>query len=47
VLDGSDGKFVARARLSKHAIQSPPIVVGNTVYVEDVDGVIGAWRISK
>lgn len=47
VLDGSDGKFVARARLSKHAIQSPPVVVGDTVYVEDVDGVIGAWRISK
>jgi outer membrane protein assembly factor BamB len=47
VLDGSDGKFVARARLSKHDIQSPPVVVGDTVYVEDMDGVIGAWRISK
>jgi hypothetical protein len=33
--------------LSKHAIQSPPVVVGDTVYVEDVDGVIGAWRITK
>ncbi len=47
VLDASDGKFVARARLSKHAIQSPPVVVGDTVYVEDIDGVIGAWRIAK
>lgn len=47
VLDGSDGKIVARARLSKHDIQSTPIVVGDTVYVEDIDGVIGAWRISK
>ncbi|MGA9333818.1 MAG: outer membrane protein assembly factor BamB [Rudaea sp.] len=44
-LAASDGKFAARDRLSKHAIRSAPIVVGDTVYVEDVDGEIGAWRI--
>lgn len=44
-LAASDGKFAARARLSKHAIRSAPIVVGDTVYIEDVDGEIGAWRI--
>jgi len=44
-LDGSDGKLAARAQLSKHPIQSQPVVVGDTVYIEDVDGVIGAFRI--
>lgn len=46
-LDASDGKFVARERLSKHAIRTAPLVAGDTVFVEDVDGVIGAYRISK
>jgi outer membrane protein assembly factor BamB len=46
-LAASDGKLAARARLSKHAIQATPVVVGDTVYVEDVDGRIGAWRIAK
>ncbi|MBS0555875.1 MAG: outer membrane protein assembly factor BamB [Proteobacteria bacterium] len=46
-LASSDGKFAARERLSKHAIQSAPLVVGDTVYVEDVDGVVGAYRIGK
>ncbi len=41
-----DGKFAARARLSHDAIRAQPLVVGNTVYVEDVDGHIGAYRIS-
>lgn len=43
----SDGKFVARTRLSKHPIQSAPIVVGDVVYVEDVNGEIAAYRIGK
>lgn len=42
-----DGKFAARARLSKNPIQSAPVVVGDTVYVEDIDGEIGAYRIGK
>lgn len=46
-LAASDGKFAARVRLSKHAIQSAPVVVGDDVYVEDVDGQIGAYRIAK
>jgi outer membrane protein assembly factor BamB len=47
VLDGSDGKIVGRARLSKHPIEAAPVVVNDTVYIEDVDGAVGAWRISK
>jgi outer membrane protein assembly factor BamB len=43
----SDGKFVARARLSKEPIKGSPLVVGDVVYVEDVDGRIGAFRATK
>ncbi len=43
----SDGKFVARARLSKNPIQAAPVVVGDMVYVEDIDGEIGAYRVGK
>ena len=43
----TDGKFLARTRLSKDPIQSAPMVVGDTVYVEDVDGRIGAFRVTK
>jgi outer membrane protein assembly factor BamB len=46
-LAASDGKLAARARLSKHAIQAAPVVIGDTVYVEDVDGRIGAYRLGK
>jgi outer membrane protein assembly factor BamB len=46
-LSGSDGKFVARARLAKNPIQAAPVVVGDMVYVEDIDGVIGAYRVGK
>jgi outer membrane protein assembly factor BamB len=46
-LASADGKLAARVRLSKHAIQAAPVVVGDTVYVEDVDGKIGAYRIGK
>ena len=46
-LAASDGKFAARVRLSKHAIQAAPLVVGDTVYVEDIDGVVGAYRVGK
>jgi outer membrane protein assembly factor BamB len=44
-LNGSDGKIAARERLSKKAIRAQPVVVGDTVYVEDVEGHIGAYRI--
>lgn len=43
----SDGKFLARARLAKEPIQSAPLVVGDVVYVEDLGGEIGAFRVGK
>lgn len=43
----SDGKFLARTRLAKKPIQSAPIVVGDVVYVEDIGGEIGAFRVGK
>jgi outer membrane protein assembly factor BamB len=43
----SDGQFVARTRLSKEPIAAAPIVVGDVVYVEDVEGEIGAFRVGK
>jgi outer membrane protein assembly factor BamB len=46
-LAASDGKFAARVRLSKDPIRSAPLVVGDTVFVEDVDGVVGAYRLGK
>lgn len=46
-LSASDGKFAARARLSKNPIQSAPVVVGDVAYVEDIDGEVGAYRIAK
>ncbi|TCV93316.1 Beta-barrel assembly machine subunit BamB [Luteibacter rhizovicinus] len=42
----TDGKISARERLSKKAIRAQPLVVGDTVYVEDVEGHIGAYRIA-
>lgn len=40
-----EGKFAARERLSKKAIESAPVVLGDTVYVEDVKGHIGAYSV--
>ena len=45
-LDLSDGKLAARVRLSKDAIRARPVVNGDTVYVEDVEGHVAAYRIS-
>lgn len=44
-LDISDGQFAARERLGKDPIESAPVVAGDTVYVEDVEGRIGAFAI--
>jgi outer membrane assembly lipoprotein YfgL len=41
-----DGALAGRERLSKKAIRAQPLVVGDTVYVEDVKGHIGAYRLS-
>ncbi|TLY52215.1 MAG: outer membrane protein assembly factor BamB [Gammaproteobacteria bacterium] len=43
----SDGKLVARERLSKDPIRAAPVVAGDTVYVEDIYGNIGAYRTGK
>ena len=45
-LQTGDGALAARERLSKKAIRAQPLVVGDTVYVEDVTGRIGAYRLS-
>jgi outer membrane protein assembly factor BamB len=45
-LQVGDGALAARQRLSKKAIRAQPLVVGDTVYVEDVAGHIGAYRLS-
>jgi outer membrane protein assembly factor BamB len=42
----SDGKLAARMRLSRDAIRARPVVNGDMVYVEDVEGRIAAYRIS-
>jgi len=40
-----EGKFVARERLSKKPIESAPVVVGDTVFIEDIKGHIGAYSV--
>jgi outer membrane protein assembly factor BamB len=46
-LQTGDGALAARERLSKKAIRAQPLVVGDVVYVEDVEGRIGAYRLSS
>ena len=43
----NDGKLAGRERLSKDPIEAAPVVVGDMVYVEDIYGVIGAYRLGK
>ena len=43
-LNLDEGKFAARERLSKKAIEGTPLIVDGMVYVEDVKGHIGAYR---
>lgn len=43
----NDGKLLARERVSKAPIQSAPVVVGDTVYVETIYGDIAAYRVGK
>jgi outer membrane protein assembly factor BamB len=44
-LQTNDGALAGRERLSKKAIRAQPLVVGDMVYVEDVKGRIGAYRL--
>jgi outer membrane protein assembly factor BamB len=39
-----EGKFAARERIGRKAIEGAPLVVDGTLYVEDVKGHIGAYR---
>ena len=40
----ADGKFAARERLSRKAIEGAPLVIGGLLYIEDIKGHIGAYR---
>jgi outer membrane protein assembly factor BamB len=40
-----EGKFAARERLSKKPIESAPVVAGGMVYVEDINGRVGAYSV--
>ncbi|WP_329743269.1 outer membrane protein assembly factor BamB [Dyella sp. A6] len=44
-LQTGDGALAARERLSKKAIRAQPVVADGLVYVEDVEGHIGAYRL--
>jgi len=44
-LDADTGEFVARERPSKGAPASAPLVVGNVLFLLDVDGKLSAWRV--
>ena len=46
-LQTGDGALAARERLSKKPIRAQPLVVGDVVYVQDVKGHIGAYRLSS
>lgn len=45
-LQTGDGALAARERLSKKPIRAQPLVVGDTVFVVDVKGRIGAYRLA-
>lgn len=45
-LQTGDGALAARERLSKKPIRAQPLVVGDIVYIEDVEGRVGAYRLS-
>ncbi|MDI3262354.1 MAG: outer membrane protein assembly factor BamB [Fulvimonas sp.] len=44
-LKADDGALAARERLSKKPIRAQPLVVGDMVYVEDIAGHVGAYRL--
>ncbi len=43
--DTDSGRIVARARGSRNAPATAPLVVGNRVYLLDEDGGLSAWRV--
>jgi outer membrane protein assembly factor BamB len=42
-----DGKLAARERLGHERIEGAPVVEGNTVFIEDIDGRVGAYRVGQ
>jgi outer membrane protein assembly factor BamB len=44
-LQTGDGALAGRERLSKKAIRAQPVVAGDLVYIEDVQGHIAAYRL--
>jgi outer membrane protein assembly factor BamB len=43
--DAERGEFAARTRIGRNAPAAAPLVVGNTLYVLDVEGRMTAWRV--
>lgn len=43
--DADQGEFAARSRIGRKAPAAAPLVVGNTLYVLDVDGGLTAWQV--
>lgn len=43
--DAERGEFAARSRIGRNAPVTAPLVVGNTLYVLDVEGGLTAWRV--
>ncbi|AOV16877.1 outer membrane protein assembly factor BamB [Acidihalobacter aeolianus] len=46
-LSRRNGAFVARTQVSSSAIDAPPVVVGNDVYVQAADGTVAMYRVGK
>lgn len=44
-LDADTGEFVSRERASRDAPAGAPLVVGNVLFLLDVDGKLSAWRV--
>jgi outer membrane protein assembly factor BamB len=45
--DAERGEFAARTRIGRNAPAAAPLVVGNTLYVLDVEGRMTAWRVES
>ncbi len=45
--DTANGEFAARSRIGRNSPADAPLVVGNTLYVLDVDGGLTAWRLDS
>ena len=45
--DRDSGEFAARARTTRSAPAAAPLVIGDTLYLLDVDGTLSAWRTDE